>query len=63
MSGVSVVAMGTVAVLPMMLDQIVDSCHSLVPSGLHGAPVTLWPGQATYHSSVLRLLTSVKVLV
>lgn len=41
-SGLSVVTIVAVADLPMMLDQIVDSCHSLVLSGLREDPVTLW---------------------
>ena len=39
--GLSVVAIVTVADIPMMLDQIVDSCHTFMPSGLCEAPVTL----------------------
>lgn len=40
-SGLSAVAIVTVADLPVMLDQIVDSCHSLALSGLCEAPVTV----------------------
>lgn len=39
--GLSVVTIVTVADLPMMAGQIMDSCHSLVLSGLCEAPVTL----------------------
>lgn len=52
----SMVTMGTVVDLPMMLEQIVDSCHSLVLSGLHEAPVTPEPHQATYDRSILCLI-------
>lgn len=57
----SMVTMGTVVDLPMMLDQMVDSCHSLVLSGLREAPVTPEPHQATYDRSILCLVTSESV--
>lgn len=59
----SVVSMETGADSPMMLDQIVDSCHSLVLSGLHEAPVTPEPHQTNYESSTLSLVTPVNVCV
>lgn len=51
--GLSAVAIVTVADLPVMLDQIVDSCHSLALSGLCEAPVTekLKLGQGDAHGA------------
>lgn len=55
-SRLSVVAIVTVADLPVMLDQIVDSCHSLALSGLCEAPVTvkLKLGQGDAHGLLPR---------
>lgn len=58
-----VVTMEMVADLPMLLDQIMDSCHSLVLSGRHEALVTSEPPQTNYDSSILCLVTPVKVCV
>lgn len=55
--------MEMVADLPMLLDQIMDSCHSLVLSGRHEALVTSEPPQTNYDSSILCLVTPVKVCV
>lgn len=58
-----VVTMEMVADLPMLLDQIMDSCHSLVLSCRHEALVTSEPPQTNYDSSILCLVTPVKVCV